>query len=246
MKSLGQLSALSWLVLITGGTVVAPVASAQIENAPSKTITRSDPLCPTFSVSCPTSFEGSKVVIAEAIVRAGDAASIATYNWTIHGGTITQGNGTPRINFKVNDGPDSYTVSLKVGGLDPSCPATASCSTIICKGPPSVKSDSYGILPIKEEQARLDHFAVVLKNRPGTMGYILSYLARRVSARAARAVGERAKAYLVKDQGIDANRVVLVEGGFKDELTVDLWLVPTGATPPDPGATVDPSKIKPN
>lgn len=244
MKSLRQLSALSWLVLIAGGTVVAPVASAQVEKAPSKEITKSDPLCPTISVSCPSMFEDGKVVIAEALVSGGDAAGIATYDWTIHGGTITHGLGTPKINFKVDAGRDSYTVSVKVGGLDSSCPASASCSTIICKGPPSVRVDSYGSLHIEKEKERLNAFAAALTNQPGAMGYILAYGGRNSVARAAGTIGQRARAYLVK-QGIHADRIVIIDGGFKETLTVDLWLVPTAALPPKPEPAFDPTQVKP-
>ena len=230
MKSLRQLST-SWLLVIAAGAVFGPPASAQVESAPSKAVTKSDPLCPTISVSCPSSFEDGKTVTATATVR-GDAASIATYDWSIHGGTITRGHGTSTINFNVDAGRDSYSVSVKVGGFDSSCSTTASCSTIVCKGPSAVKSDSYGSVPLLQEKGTLDGFATILNNQPGSMGYILSYAPRRNTG-ASRTVGERAKTYLVHEKGIDAGRVVIVEAGLREKLTVDLWVVPTGATPPE-------------
>jgi hypothetical protein len=244
MKSLSQLSPLSGLVLIAAGAVFAPPALAQVENAPSKEFTKSDPLCPTISVSCPSSIEDGKVLSAAVDVSRAAAASIATYDWTIHGGTITEGNGTAKINFKVNSGRDSYTVSVKLGGLDSSCPATASCSLIICKPPPSTKFNSYGSLHIEKEKERLDAFAALMTNQPGLMGYILAYAGRQDVAGASGAVAQRGKAYLV-EKGIQADRIVIVEGGVKENLTIDLWIAPPGATPPKPEAAITPRDFDP-
>ena len=40
--------------------------------------------------------------------------------------------------------------------------------------------------------------------------------------------------YLVNSRGIDAHRVVTLVGGARDELMVELWSCPQGATPPNP------------
>ncbi|MBV8857759.1 MAG: hypothetical protein JOZ02_12560, partial [Acidobacteria bacterium] len=45
--------------------------------------------------------------------------------------------------------------------------------------------------------------------------------------------------------GITADRIVTVDGGYREELTVELWVVPSGATPPAASPTVDPSEVKP-
>ena len=243
MKSLRQFSELRWLVVLAGVAAFAPTSLGQTEK-PLKETSKSDPPCPVISISCPSSFKDGEAITANAIVKSENLPGSPTYNWTIHGGTIIQGQGTPAINFKVSAGGDSYVVSLQVGGLKSGCPASASCSLIIDRPPPSTKSDSYGILPIKKEKARLDNFAAVLKDQPGAMGYILSYGSRGGSARAARDAGDRAKAYLVKEQRIHAERIVTIEGGFKEKLTVDLWVVPTGATPPKPEPTVDTGAVK--
>jgi len=36
-----------------------------------------------------------------------------------------------------------------------------------------------------------------------------------------------------------------VDGGYREELTVELWVVPSGANPPSASPTVDPSEVKP-
>jgi hypothetical protein len=37
---------------------------------------------------------------------------------------------------------------------------------------------------------------------------------------------------------------VTVDGGYKEDLTVELWIVPSGANPPTASPTVDPSEVK--
>ena len=37
----------------------------------------------------------------------------------------------------------------------------------------------------------------------------------------------RARDYLVTQRGIDASRLVVVNGGFREEDTVELWIVPS-------------------
>jgi hypothetical protein len=54
----------------------------------------------------------------------------------------------------------------------------------------------------------------------------------------------RARDYLINQRGIDASRLVVVNGGFREEDSVELWLVPSGAQAPRPTPTVQASEIK--
>ncbi|HJT66320.1 MAG TPA: hypothetical protein VJ749_07700, partial [Pyrinomonadaceae bacterium] len=49
--------------------------------------------------------------------------------------------------------------------------------------------------------------------------------------------GDRAKDYLVNTRGIEAGRITVVDGGCRSDLTVQLWIVPSGATAPAPDTT---------
>ena len=55
----------------------------------------------------------------------------------------------------------------------------------------------------------------------------------------------RAREYLVSQRGIDASRLVVVNGGFREEDSVELWMVPSGAKPPQATPTVKASDVKP-
>ena len=244
MKTLKHLSRVSWFLMLAGMTVTCPLSRAQDEKSAERETSRSNESCPRISVSCPDSTKDGEPMIFEARIDAGDPGPTASYNWTVFGGTLIQGQGTPIIKVQPGRGGHSYTASLEIGGLNPTCPKTASCSLIIERFPPIEKFDSFGILSLANEKVRLENFASALKNQPGAQGYVLSYGGRRGFAGEAKAIGERLKAYLVNDGDIHADRIVTVEGGFRQKIAVDLWVVPTGAVPPTPAPSVDPSDVR--
>nr|MBA2732963.1 hypothetical protein [Acidobacteriota bacterium] len=94
-------------------------------------------------------------------------------------------------------------------------------------------------LAFNDEKARLDNFAIQLQQEPGTQGYyvIFGSCDGEADQRSGRAVD-----YLVNNRGIDRSRITVVNGGCREQLTVELWLRPTGAAEPVPtnSASVDP------
>ncbi|MER3429188.1 MAG: hypothetical protein C4334_14065, partial [Pyrinomonas sp.] len=153
--------------------------------------------------------------------------------------------GTPTIQVDTaNLGGQTVTATVEIGGLDASCTNTASCSTPVVQRAESVKFDEYGNIAFNDEKARLDNFAIQLQNQPGAQGYIIAYGGRRGRAGEALRRAERAKDYLVNTRGIEAGRIVTVDGGYRETLTVELWIVPQGAEPPTPTPTVDASEVQ--
>ena len=186
------------------------------------------PPCPTVNVSCPSDVDqGSPITYTASMT--GDMS--VTYNWTVSAGTISGGQGTSSITVDTAGlGGQSVTATVELGGLDPSCSRTASCTTSIrAPVPPAVKFDEYGNIKFNDEKARLDNYAIQLQNQPGSQGYIIAYGS---CAGEAQARADRAKDYLVNTRGIDASRLMTIDGGCRSDLAVELWVVPTGATPP--------------
>lgn len=194
------------------------------------------PPCPTVSVSCPSDVDqGSPITFSSS------SADNVTYNWSVSAGTISSGQGTSSITVNTEGlGGQTVTATVELGGLDPSCSRTASCTTgIRAPVPPAVKFDEYGDIRFNDEKARLDNYAIQLQNQPGAQGYIIGYgtcsgdgLCSHTSCIVAQMRIERAKDYLVNTRGIDAGRIVTVDGGCRADVAVELWVVPTGATPP--------------
>jgi hypothetical protein len=193
--------------------------------------------CPRVSVSCPSFLKNGEAITFSADVGGGDPNVVPRYTWTIAAGRIIGGQGTSSIKVDtVGFGGHAYTATVSISGFDPSCPATASCSFVDESGmvPPARKFDSYGRVTRKNERARLDAFAVQLKNEPGAQGYLFLYGGRRNRTGESQQVAQRAKTYLVKTRRIDAGRLVAIDGGFKEIQAVELWIVPIGSVPPAP------------
>jgi hypothetical protein len=98
----------------------------------------------------------------------------------------------------------------------------------------SIKFDEYGMISRSEEEARLNDFAFQLRASDKTVsGYILVYGGSVTSVNEAHERGAKAKMYLVS-RGVDATRLVVVDGGPRNESTVELFLTTQGTIPPTP------------
>jgi hypothetical protein len=109
--------------------------------------------------------------------------------------------------------------------------------------------DELGDIHCEDEMARLDNFAVQLQNEPNAKGVMIFYGGRRFRGRlpkqgeaAARAA--RMKPYLVGRRSIQSERVIMIDGGYREEFQVELWVIPADATPPSPTPTVPADQIK--
>jgi len=204
------------------------------------------PACPTVSVSCPDTGTIGTPVTFTANVSGGDTNVTPTYNWTVSAGTISSGQGTSSITVDTSSvaGGTTITATVDVGGYDRSCSTSNSCTVNFPIKAVARKVDEYGNIRFNDEKARLDNYAIELQNDPTSQGYLICYGGRKGRAGEGQRRCDRAKDYLVTTRGIDASRIVTVDGGYKEELAVELWVVPSGATPPSASPTVDPSEVK--
>jgi hypothetical protein len=115
--------------------------------------------------------------------------------------------------------------------------------------------DKFGNVCCEDELARLDNFALQLQNEPDAQGYVIFYEGRRygycykyrprIPRRGeAEARVARIKPYLVETRGFAANRVVVINGGYREEWAAELWIAPKGASPPKPTPTLTGKDIK--
>ena len=201
--------------------------------------------CPEVRVSCPDTVNAGDTITYTANVTGGDPNVAATYNWSVSAGTIESGQGTPSITVRTTQamGGQSITATVNVGGYPPECNATGSCTTTVQVVAIARLFDQYGNIAFNDEKARLDNYAIQLQNEPGAQGYIIAYGGRRGRAGEAQARADRAKDYMVNTRGIDPGRIVTVDGGYREDLTVELWIVPTGAALPAASPTVQQSEV---
>lgn len=233
---------MAYFLLLTTFIISAHVAGVCSAFAPARDICVDD--CAQTEIAGPSdalSGENLKFSVSQPSQKLGN---VLTYNWTVSAGTIVSGQGTPTITVDTTGiGGITLEVTVIIGGLPKACTKVTSCNVfggIRCIRP----LDEYGNIKFYDEQARLDNYAVELQNDPTTQGYIMAYGGRVGRAGEAQARAERAKNYLVNKRGIEASRIVTVDGGYREALTVALWLVPSGATPPQASPTVDPGEVQ--
>ena len=101
------------------------------------------------------------------------------------------------------------------------------------------KFDEFGDVNCEDEMARLHNLAVQLQTDPQTVGHIIVYGGRSGRREEARARASRMKTYLVKNRGVDASRILTIDGGYRESLTVEIWMWPRSVGVPRASPTVE-------
>ncbi len=177
------------------------------------------------------------------------------YTWTVSPGSarLLSGAGTPTITVdSTNFAGQSISATLVVddGSGDPACRQTAQATTVIPptaerERPSSRQFDVCCSCSFDDQKARLDNLAVELQADPSTTTYVIAYGGRTSRIGQADLLGSRARDYLVTNRGVDQSRIVVINGGFREEDCVELWIIPSGATPPQPTPTVGAGDVRP-
>jgi hypothetical protein len=190
------------------------------------------PYCPNVSIYCPDTAAPGQPITFTANVSGGTPGVTSTYRWTVTGGTITSGQGTTSITVDTGDlAGQPVTAKVEVLGYNLDC--TATCTAQIPARPRPRTFDEIGDVPFDDEKARLDIFAVQLQNEPDARGYVVVYPGSKSRPGAAQRRADRAKDYLTNSRGLEPSRIVTLVGPPREGLTIQLWVVPAGADPPD-------------
>jgi hypothetical protein len=129
---------------------------------------------------------------------------------------------------------------------------SASDSYLRCSGFPTEDAstarykhfDEYLKRAVTDESARLDNFAAELQNNQNFMGYVLAYAGRRARVGEARTNANEIKSYLTKKRGVEPKRVVTIEGGHREESTIELYLVARDLPPPIATPTIGTAEVQ--
>jgi hypothetical protein len=166
------------------------------------------------------------------------------YEWRITAGEILNGQGSDTIAVNT-DGLGGQTLIATVRAEDDAgCVETKSAEVYVLQNGESVY-DRSSFSSGTSGTARLDTFTDYLSKDPSSQGYIVAYGGMPFCKGEAEKLALFAKSYLI-DKGIDKNRIKTIDGGFAETSMTQLWLVPKGATPPEPdrNVVVDATKIK--
>lgn len=112
------------------------------------------------------------------------------------------------------------------------------------------KFDEFKDINCEDEMARLDNFAVNLQQLAADKGVIIFYGGRRIGGRLPRrgdaaARAARLKTYLTQRRSIPTERVIVIDGGYREDWMAELWILPSVAvTLPAPTPSIPADKIK--
>ena len=117
-------------VEVNDGTGLAANASTKVTIALCPDCITKESPCPTVAVTCPENAESNQSMKFQAHVYGGDPTVKVTYTWSVSAGKISGGQGTSTITIDVSDVTRrSITATVSIGGYDPACVNTASCTT---------------------------------------------------------------------------------------------------------------------
>jgi PEGA domain len=209
--------------------------------------------CPyPVSVSAPSTVNEGEIVTFAADVEYGGTAGLR-YTWTVNPSKarVISGAGTPTITVdSTGIGGQRIIATLTVddGSADPTCRQTAQSVAVVTAPERKVivarEFDECNNCTFDDQKARLDNLAVELQNDPSTTAYIIAYGGRYSPLSQVEVLMKRARNYMVDQRGIDASRLVIVNGGFREGDSVELWIVPSGAAAPRATPTVQAGDVK--
>lgn len=209
--------------------------------------------CPfPVSISAP-----NQVMDGEIITYTADATysgeSALKYTWVVSPSSarVISGLGTSTLNVDSTGlGGQRIIATLTAddGSSDPACAQSAQAVSIIAPikkvAIVAREFDECNSCTFDDQKARLDNLAVELQNDPSTRAYVIAYGGRMSPVGQVEKLMSRAREYLVTQRGIDASRLVVVNGGFREDDNVELWVVPSGASAPQATPTVQAGEIK--
>lgn len=210
--------------------------------------------CPfPVDVSAPEKVNEGEIITFAADVSYGGTAGLR-YTWTVNptAAKVISGAGTPTITVDSTGlGGQRVIATLVVddGSTDPTCRQSAQTVATVTAPERKVivarEFDECDNCTFDDQKARLDNLAVELQNDPSARAYVIAYGGRYSPLAQVEVLMKRARDYIVEQRGIDASRLTIINGGFREDDNVELWVVPAGATPPRATPTVQAGEVKP-
>lgn len=195
--------------------------------------------CPQINVQVanPRIMRDGEHVVFAANVGGGDPNAQAIFNWSVSSGSIINGQGTRNITVdSKGSGNDRQIVAdLLISGYSYECNVRAT-ATVQVAAPPK-KVDEFGELPMVDEEGKLMSIVNYIATAPDRV-HIIGYAGRNNVRGYTSDVLRRMKAFITKS-GPGSERVIPVDGGFREQPFFEIWVVPVGSESPRPTPTID-------
>lgn len=203
--------------------------------------------CPyDIQVSGPEKVQEGDLITFAAMNAVSGGANPLNYVWRVSpsNARVTSGLGTPSITVDSTGlGGQAVRAEVEVtdGYYDAQCRQRIAVNTPVEKLPPPVQPpyeefDRIVFRVFDDDKARLDNYAVALQNKPDAQGYMIVYQGPKVKNKVvdANKMARRSLDYLVKVRGIDPRRIIVIQGGTREQTMADLFFVYSNGTIPVP------------
>lgn len=174
-----------------------------------------------------------------------------SFKWEVTGGKIVNGQETRTLLVEPTGTPagdiTNVSATVEVNGGPPECDRSRSCILKVdpdCNAPE--KFSGYGDLRFESEKEQLDNLVTyLLGSGQDSVAYIVAYGGKDSCFwEEGRLRAERAKNYLVEKYRIDNDRIIAVDGGYRENLAVELFLSTRRGCGPFPSPTVRLSDVE--
>jgi hypothetical protein len=210
--------------------------------------------CPfPVNISAPKQVTDGEIITYTADVEYSGTAPVR-YTWQVtpSSARIISGLGTSTLSVDSTGlGGQRITATLTAddGSSDPACAQIAQAVSLIAPLEKKIivarEYDECNNCSFDDQKARLDNLAVELQNDPSTRAYIIAYGGRMSPLGQVDKLMSRSRDYLITKRGIDGLRLTVINGGFREEDSVELWLIPSGAAAPQATPTVQAGEVNP-
>jgi hypothetical protein len=197
--------------------------------------------CPSVNVAATPYVPKGRRLEFKAVVEVNDRRVRPTFTWEVSRGEIVEGQGTDTIKVEEPEGASGDVVAKVVAhGYSLECPVgDTSATNKTTFAVTHFKFDAFGNINCETEMAILDNLAITLQNDRALQVHVVVYGGRAGPRNQALSRAARMKSYLVQSRGIEPERVITIDGGYRDGLEGELWLSPVGAGAPPLRPTID-------
>lgn len=209
--------------------------------------------CPfPLSISAPNQVtEGEIITYTADVSYSGDSALKYTWKVTPSSAHVISGLGTATLNVDSTGLGGQRIIATLVADDGSSDPACAQSAQVVSNVVPIKKVvivarefDECNNCTFDDQKARLDNLMIEMQSDPTAHAYIIAYGGRMSPVGQVEKLMNRAREYMVTQRGFDPSRLTVVNGGYREEDSVELWIVPSGAAAPQATPTVQAGEIK--
>jgi hypothetical protein len=201
--------------------------------------------CPQVTVNAQATqrIRDGQPVVFTANIIGGDPRAVPTILWSTSGGFISRGQNTRSIVVDTTGAGTAPDTELRaevwISGYAPECVLQAAASVKVI--PPAAKFGDFGMVSDETLKTNLKKLADYMSQSPDNL-YVIVYSGRSSERGFASTWARKIRTELTA-AGLQNNRVMAIDGGYREEPLFDFWTVPIGAVPPRPEPTIDRREI---